>query len=182
MTTVPHGSWNPGRPEPGHVGDPRGEERDPPGFEFAPGAFDVAAHQSHVGDARTGDAGSSRPVRRDCGSRILEQLDDVVVDIEPHDRCPHHDRGRNQLAHVLFDLRSGHLIGRREHPEPEDVRIPPGRLLDVGNADGHVGESSEHPESVWPPAPSGFDDRTRGSTGSSFASAPPPHDRGSTPG
>ena len=59
------------------------------------------------------------------------------------------DHGRrDELAHVALDLVALHAVGRRQHRKAQDVGVPTGGGLDVGDANGAVGQPGQHAVSV----------------------------------
>ncbi len=80
--------------------------------------------------------------------RVLDDLEDSVVVVDPDDRRPQDHGRRHELAHVALDGVALHAIRRRQKAKTENLGVPTHRLVHIGNADGGVGDSGEHSETV----------------------------------
>ena len=162
MITVPHGSRHQVVRRPATSAIPAVRNSTPRASSSAPRRGDVVAHHADMGDADPGD-------RRPSGSGGATSAAGYSMSSMTRSSCPnptiaavHDDRRRDELAHVALDLLALHAVRRRQHRETEDVGIPAGGGLDVGHADGGVGESGQHAVSV----------RVRRVTGGRAGSAP----------
>ena len=144
MITVPHGSWHHVVCSPATSAIPAVRNSTPRCLELRSRGADVVADHADVSDA---DPGHGRVVPVPAERRRPPDTRSARRRGRPS-RSPRWTRGRRPVTGRAHPCRARSARPpcdtAARAPEAEDVGIPAGGRLDVGDADGGVGQSGQH--------------------------------------